>query len=139
MITVNFPKSFYTFCLSHFASQRKGPLSIMQINCYDFQTHSLPIKLHVGMNVLDIFYHSSFIFYNFQFSHWKPLGNGVEYTSDVSLPQETRIGKLGIYPLVPVNHWLRTVLGESSPQLFQPSPQAEEGACSRTSSAGTGK
>ena len=72
------------------------------------------------MNGLDIFYHSSFTFYNFQFSHWKPLGNGVEYTSDVSLPRETRKGKLGIYPLVPVNHWLRTVLGASSPQFFQP-------------------
>ena len=70
-------------------------------------------------------------FCNFQFSRWKLLGNGVKYTSDLSLPGETRKGKLGIYSLVVVSHWLRTVLEASSAQLFQPFPQAESDACSR--------
>ena len=78
-------------------------------------------------------------FWNFPFSHWKLLGNGVRYISDLSLPWEIKKGKLGIYPLVIVSHWLRTVLEASSPQLFQPFPQAESDACSRTSSPGTGK
>lgn len=77
MIIMNIPKLFYI-------SREKALCELCKLAIMLFRLRV--IKRHVVMNVLDTFCHNGFIFNNFQFPHWKLLGNGVAHTSDLSLP-----------------------------------------------------